>query len=168
MASSASDSAVDPVEQLLNLFLYAPIGLLSKGSEALPDLVKRGRTQSSNARVIGQFALSATNTKARQSLSDAEAHLQAFLRIVTESSRPSPTKTESTSTSSKPKKKASPKVPVTSGVDDLIENYDSLTAAQLLPLLAPLLAKQLDRVESYELSQRARKTVLNRLRQLRS
>ena len=167
MASSASDSAVDPVEQLLNLFLYAPIGLLSKGSEALPDLVKRGRTQSSNARVIGQFALSATNTRARQSLSDAEAHLQAFLRIVTESSRPSPTKTEST-TSSAPKKKASPKVPVTSGLDDLIGNYDSLTAAQILPLLAPLLAKQLDRVESYEQSQRARKTVLNRLRQLRS
>ena len=167
MASSASDSAVDPVEQLLNLFLYAPIGLLSKGSEALPDLVQRGRTQSSNARVIGQFALSATNTKARQSLSDAEAHLQAFLRIVTESSRPSPTKTESKAASSTPKKKTTPKASVSSGVDDLIENYDSLTA-QILPLVSPLVAKQLDRVESYEQSQRARKTVLNRLRQLRS
>jgi hypothetical protein len=168
VASSASDSAVDPVEQLLDLFLYAPIGLLSKGSEALPDLVQRGRTQASNARVIGQFALGATNTKARQSLSDAEAHLQAFLRIVTESARPSPRKTESTSASSAPEKKASPKVPVTSGVDDLIENYDSLTAAQILPLLAPLPAEQLDRIEIHEQSQRARKTVLSRLRQLRS
>ena len=168
MASSASDSAVDPVEQLLNLFLYAPIGLFSKGSEAFPELVERGRTQASNARVIGQFALGATNAKARKSLSDAEAHFQEFLRIVGESARPSSTRTESKAASSTPKKKTTPKASVSSGVDDLIENYDSLTAAQILPLLSPLVAKQLDRVESYEQSQRARKTVLNRLRQLRS
>ena len=167
MASSASDSAVDPVEQLLNLFLYAPIGLLSKGSEALPDLVQRGRTQASNARVIGQFALGATNTKARQSLSDAEAHLQAFLRIVTESARPSPRKSESADASRTASNNATSDASIT-GVDDLIENYDSLTAAQILPLLAPLPAEQLDRIEIHEQSQRARKTVLSRLRQLRS
>lgn len=167
MASSASDSAVDPVEQLLDLFLYAPIGLLSKGSEALPDLVQRGRTQASNARVIGQFALGASNTKARQSLSDAEAHLQAFLRIVTESARPSPTKSESADASSTASNNATSDASIT-GVDDLIENYDSLTAAQILPLLAPLPAEQLDRIEIHEQSQRARKTVLSRLRQLRS
>jgi HrpA-like RNA helicase len=167
VASSASDSAVDPVEQLLDLFLYAPIGLLSKGSEALPDLVQRGRTQASNARVIGQFALGATNTKARQSLSDAEAHLQAFLRIVTESARPSPTKSESADASRTASNNATSDTSIT-GVDDLIENYDSLTAAQILPLLAPLPAEQLDRIEIHEQSQRARKTVLSRLRQLRS
>lgn len=167
MASSASDSAVDPVEQLLDLFLYAPIGLLSKGSEALPDLVQRGRTQASNARVIGQLALGATNTKARQSLSDAEAHLQAFLRIVTESARPSPTKSESADASRTVSNNATSDASIT-GVDDLIENYDSLTAAQILPLLAPLPAEQLDRIEIHEQSQRARKTVLSRLRQLRS
>jgi HrpA-like RNA helicase len=167
VASSASDSAVDPVEQLLDLFLYAPIGLLSKGSEALPDLVQRGRTQASNARVIGQFALGASNTKARQSLSDAEAHLQAFLRIVTESARPSPTKSESADASSTASNNATSDASIT-GVDDLIENYDSLTAAQILPLLAPLPAEQLDRIEIHEQSQRARKTVLSRLRQLRS
>ncbi len=167
MASSTSDSAVDPVEQLLNLFLYAPIGLLSKGSEALPDLVQRGRTQASNARVIGQFALGATNTKARQSLSDAEAHLQAFLKIVTEPARPSPTKSESSNASSTESKNATAGVSV-AGVDDLIENYDSLTAAQILPLLAPLPTEQLDRIEIHEQSQRARKTILSRLRQLRN
>jgi len=167
VASSASDSAVDPVEQLLNLFLYAPIGLLSKGSEALPDLAQRGRTQASNARVIGQFALGATNTKARQSLSEAEAHLQAFLRIVTESARPSPTKSESADASRTAGNNATANASVT-GVDDLIANYDSLTAAQILPLLAPLPAEQLDRIEIHEQSQRARKTVLSRLRQLRS
>ena len=167
MASSASDSAVDPVEQLLNLFLYAPIGLFSKGSEAFPELVERGRTQASNARVIGQFALGATNAKARKSLSDAEAHFQEFLRIVGESARPSSTASESSSSSSSVEK-ATAEASGNHGVEDLIENYDNLTAAQILPLLAPLGAEQLDRIETYEQSQRARKTVLNRLRQLRS
>ena len=167
MASSASDSAVDPVEQLLNLFLYAPIGLLSKGSEALPELVERGRTQASNARVIGQFALGATNAKARKSLSDAEAHFQEFLRIVGESAHPSSKASESSSSSSSTKK-ATAEASVNHGVEDLIKDYDNLTAAQILPFLAPLGAEQLDRIETYEQSQRARKTVLNRLRQLRS
>lgn len=167
MASSASDSAVDPIEQLLNLFLYAPIGLLSKGSEALPELVERGRTQASNARVIGQFALGATNAKARKSLSDAEAHFQEFLRIVGESARPSSKASESSSSSSSTKK-ATAEASVNHGVEDLIKDYDNLTAAQILPFLAPLGAEQLDRIEAYEQSQRARKTVLNRLRQLRS
>ncbi|HBU01403.1 MAG TPA: hypothetical protein DEB20_02400 [Acidimicrobiaceae bacterium] len=167
MASSASDSAVDPVEQLLNLFLYAPIGLLSKGSEALPELVERGRTQASNARVIGQFALGATNAKARKSLSDAEAHFQEFLRIVGESARPSSKASESSSSNSSTKK-ATAEASVNHGVEDLIKDYDNLTAAQILPFLAPLGAEQLDRIETYEQSQRARKTVLNRLRQLRS
>ncbi|CAB4680377.1 unannotated protein [freshwater metagenome] len=167
MASSASDSAVDPVEQLLNLFLYAPIGLFSKGSEVLPELVERGRTQASNARVIGQFALGATNAKARKSLSDAEAHFQEFLRIVGESARPSSKASESSSSSSSTTK-ATAEASVNHGVDDLVENYDNLTAAQILPFLAPLGAEQLERVETYEQSQRARKTVLNRLRQLRS
>ena len=53
-------------------------------------------------------------------------------------------------------------------MDDLIEAYDSLTATQIFPLLAPLDPEQLDRIETYEQSQRARNTVLNRLRQLRS
>ena len=167
MASSASDSAVDPVEQLLNLFLYAPIGLFSKGSEALPELVERGRTQASNARVIGQFALGATNAKARKSLSDAEAHFQEFLRIVGESARPSSKGPESSSSSSSAKK-ATAEASVNHGVEDLINDYDNLTAAQILPFLAPLGAEQLERIETYEQSQRARKTVLNRLRQLRS
>jgi hypothetical protein len=111
--------------------------------------------------------LGATNTKARQSLSDAEAHLQAFLRIVTESARPSPRQSESADASRTASNNATSDASIT-GVDDLIENYDSLTAAQILPLLAPLPAEQLDRIEIHEQSQRARKTVLSRLRQLRS
>jgi hypothetical protein len=111
--------------------------------------------------------LGATNAKARKSLSDAEAHFQEFLRIVGESARPSSKASESSSSSSSAKK-ATAKDSVNHGVEDLIKDYDNLTAAQILPFLAPLSAEQLERIETYEQSQRARKTVLNRLRQLRS
>ena len=82
MADSASDSAVDPVEQLLDLILYAPIGLAAKGIDAVPELAQRGRVNAANARVIGQFALGATNAKARSAISDAEQHIAAFLAII--------------------------------------------------------------------------------------
>lgn len=162
MASSTSDSAVDPVEQLLDLFLYAPIGLVAKGVDGLPDLVERGRSQAANARVVGQFALGATNAKARKSLADAESHLAAFLKIVADSARP----TRSTTASSVPEEQSQPTA--TSSLDDIVEGYDDLTAAQVLPLLASLSDEQLERVESYEQSHRSRKTILNRIRQLRS
>jgi len=167
MSSSASDSAVDPIEHLLDLFLYAPIGLMAKGADAFPELVERGRTQASNARVIGQFALGASNTKARKSIADAEQHLQAFLKIVSEAARPSAQKSTDghAATSADAVTESSTKDP--ESIDDLVENYDGLTAAQVLPLLAGKSAEDLDRIESYERSQRSRKTVLNRIRQLR-
>ena len=164
MASSASTPSVDPVERLLDLMLYAPIGLVSKGADALPELVERGRARTANARVIGQFALGATNTKARQAVTDAEQHIAAFLKIVADSSAPkrsaangtpSPTSTPSAESSEDQE-----------GVDDLIPGYADMTAAQILPLLAELSSEQRERIEAFERGARARKTVLNRLRQL--
>ena len=167
MPASASDSAVDPVEQLLDLILYAPIGLVAKGIDSFPDLAKRGRTNATNARVIGQFALGATNAKARSAISDAEKHIAAFLAIVADSASPkrasSPETAEATSA---PPSEAERTIVDESSVDDIVSGYDTLTAAQILPFLTALDQSQRDRVESYERSHRARKTVLNRLRQL--
>lgn len=162
MPSSTSEPAVDPVEQLLDLFLYAPIGLVAKGIDGLPDLVERGRNQAANARVVGQFALGATNAKARKSLADAESHLAAFLKIVAESARP----TRSAPEASAPQEHST--TAVSPSLDGVIEGYDDLTAAQVLPLLPSLSDDQLALVETYEQSHRSRKTILNRIRQLRS
>ena len=167
MANSTSDSAVDPIEQLLDLFLYAPIGLVAKGADSLPDLVQRGRSQASNARVVGQFALGASNAKVRKSLADAEQHLHAFLKIVAESSRVS-TARSTASAAAGDTASAEPEAADDRLIDDLIPDYDSLTAAQVLPLLAGMTPAQLSRVETYELAKRSRKTVLNRIRQLRN
>ena len=165
MASSTSSASVDPVERLLDLILYAPIGLVSKGSDAFPELVERGRSRASNARVIGQFALGATNTKARQAVSDAEQHIAAFFKIVADSSSPKRSATNDQTDSSSSAAYAETESSQGS-IDDVISGYSDMTAAQILPLLAGLSPAERDRVESFERGARARKTVLNRLRQL--
>ncbi|MEX1218477.1 MAG: hypothetical protein WEA11_08175 [Acidimicrobiales bacterium] len=182
MGTSKVESSGDPVGQLLDLFLYAPIGLIARSADALPEIIALGRTRSSNARVVGQFALGATNAKAREAVADAEAHLSAFFRIVADSASPSknarPTSAAnqkgSTEASPAPKKpspsKPSPKKPKKSvaTVQNAISGYDDMTAAEILPRLGLLSAKQLAVVETYEQSQRARKTILNRIRQLKA
>lgn len=167
MAKSTSDSAVDPVEHLLDLFLYAPIGLVSKGADALPELAKRGRTQATNARVVGQFALGATNAKARSSLADAEQHFHAFLKIVADAASPARPNTSATTTDASDHEHVSSESAAAVSIDSVISEYDSLTAAQVLPLLADLTPEQSELLDTYERSHRARKTILNRLRQLR-
>lgn len=47
----------NPLETLVDLFVYAPIGLLYEHEDVLPQLVKRGRSQVQLARVVGQMAL---------------------------------------------------------------------------------------------------------------
>lgn len=159
MPTADEHAPADTIDQLLNLLLYAPIGLMAKGAESFPDLVDRGRAQAANARVIGQFALGATNAKARTSLEDAERHIAAFFRIVAEAASP-------TRSTSGPTESPAPVVTDRPTVDDVIGGYDGLTAAQILPLLVDLDADQLAVVETHERTTRARKTVLNRLRQL--
>jgi len=163
MASTTDDAAVDPFQHLLDVLLYAPIGLVAKGSESFPDLVERGRSRAANARVIGQFALNSTNAKARRSLTDAEQHISAFLRIVADAASPSKGSSASTPSDAGPV----PSEPSNdSTIEGVIAGYDDLTAAQILPLLSGLDPEQLAVVESHERSTRARKTVLSRLRQL--
>lgn len=162
MATSTSNDAVDPVDQFLDLVLYAPLGLVAKSIDALPELAQRGRANATNARVLGQFALGATNARARSAIADAEQHIAAFLAIVAESASP---KRSSTSPAENSTAQATVYDEATS-INDVIAEYDTLTAAEIVPLLAPLSDAQRERVQHYELAHRARKTVLNRLRQL--
>ncbi len=46
----------NPLEQLLELLVYAPIGLLYEYPEVVPKLIKRGKSQVKLARVLGQMA----------------------------------------------------------------------------------------------------------------
>lgn len=49
-----------------------------------------------------------------------------------------------------------------------IDDYDELTAPELLPFLSPLTEDELHAVLRYEQAHRSRATVINRIRQLQS
>lgn len=46
----------NPLEQLIELFVYAPIGMLYEYPDVLPRLIKRGRSQVQLAKFFGQMA----------------------------------------------------------------------------------------------------------------
>ena len=60
------------IEQAVDTFVYAPIGLLFEGASLLPQLVEKGRSQVTMARMIGQFAVQ----QGRQEATKAAAKLQ--------------------------------------------------------------------------------------------
>ena len=53
MTEQAEDN---PLEQLIELFVYAPIGMLYEYPEVLPQLIRKGRSQVQLAKFFGQMA----------------------------------------------------------------------------------------------------------------
>src|SRR3546814_3472955 len=80
-----------PVDQAMDVLVYAPIGLLFEGATILPQLVDKGRSQVTMARMVGKFAVQQGRTEAMKTaskLSDqaarSEEHtseLQSLMRI---------------------------------------------------------------------------------------
>lgn len=162
----------DPMERLLDVFVYAPIGLLATGGANLDEFARKGRERAAVARTLGEFALQGVDAKLGRSLADLEGMAREFLRVVIANTTPSSTREPSTDDSASstevPAADASTApTPVDGPVDDLIPGYDDLTARDLLPLLAGLGAADLDRIEAHEIAHRNRSTVLARLRRER-
>ena len=73
----------NPVDQLVDLFVYAPIGLLYEYDEVMERLVKRGKSQVALARVVGRLALSGRRA-AIDVTEVAETASSALAKAVTE------------------------------------------------------------------------------------
>src|SRR3546814_17547201 len=66
----------------MDVLVYAPIGLLFEGATILPQLVDKGRSQVTMARMVGKFAVQQGRTEAMKTaskLSDQAAGLLHFL-----------------------------------------------------------------------------------------
>ena len=142
-----------PVGAMLDVFVFAPIGFVLDARELVPKLAERGRNQVALLKVVGQFAVN----KGR---ADADRILK-------------PKPPASTAPPSAP---AAPRTPAartrtpnaTSNAAQAlpINNYDTLSASQIVPRLAGLNANELARVRAYENSHRRRRTILGRIAQL--
>lgn len=162
---AAEDDREQSVERLLDLFLYAPIGLVATGSENLDEYIRKGRERAMVARTMGEFALRGMDDRLAGSLAGMEGMVREFLRIVVASSNPA-----------RPGAAAAGGMTVAdsadgderAGVDDLIDGYDTMTARDILLRLDGLDESALARIEIHETAGRNRSTVLARVRRLRS
>jgi hypothetical protein len=164
---AAGDDRTDPVEALLDLLLYAPLGLITQLDELLPGLIERGRSQAVLARTIGEFAVRAGTTKAQGRAEDTQKMLEEAARslfgiIAGLTDRVSPQDSPESSTGNS-SRQSTDSTKVSSFP---IADYDTLKATEIIPMLDDLEAHQRDEVEERERSGRSRKTILNRLNQL--
>jgi hypothetical protein len=161
-----------PHEQLLDLFVYAPLGFLLNLEEVVPELVEKGRQQVSMARMFGQFAVQTGGAEARKRVSQVQERVQEQAIAVVgqvqgSARRPSGAPTPAAA----PEPAAAPAAPATTGpvprASDLaIPDYDSLSASQVVPRLEGLSAAERAAVGRYESAHRGRKTILAKLDQL--
>jgi len=164
----------NPVDQLVELFVYAPIGLLYEYDEVMERLVKRGKSQVQLARVVGQLAVS--GRRAAGDANDlADVASTALTRIVADLGSlfgvpPSETgspETGSSRAAEEPPPAPPAALPEPEGPQSLpIANYDDLKAKEVIPLLDSLSADQRAVIRSHEADGRARKTVLAKLDRL--
>lgn len=179
-----------PLDQAVELFVYAPIGLAATARELVPTLIERGRReldpQVGMARTIGHFAVARGRSEAEKVLGPAIerawAQAEATLRqlgVLPEETPMSPAAAAQAPAPPPPAEPvmADPAPPTAPGatangqpqptaVDLSIPDYDSLSASQVLPRLSSLSVSELAAVRTYEEAHRGRKTILHKIAQL--
>lgn len=86
----------EAVDQALSTFVYAPIGLLFDGPARFPKLVRNGRNQVTNARMMGQFAVQMGRTEVEKRASGLDGPVVDLLRGLGVIDGPPPGPTPST------------------------------------------------------------------------
>ena len=169
-----ADEEKNPLERLFEAALFAPLGIAAMVREELPKLIERGHQEATMAKAMGQFAVN----MGREEL---EKRLKKIAERPAQSApRPQPTTAPPSAPSPKPTPTPAPAPPApvaeTNGsavtVHDAqslaIPGYDSLSASQVVERLAGLNDEELEAIGSYESAGRGRRTILNRVAQLRS
>jgi hypothetical protein len=169
----------DPTEQLLDVLVYAPLGLLLEARDLLPKLAEKGRQrmggQVTVARMVGELAVRQGQRRAEKVLERLRQQNSAGA-----GSRPSPAGAPGNGHRPAPAAPATPPSAAAGGRAGAatsakpassslaIPGYDTLSASQVVPRLEGLSVDELEAVRAYEEATRARKTVLTRIDQLRN
>lgn len=172
-----------PVDQAIELFVFAPVGLAITARDALPGLIERGRQQvngqATMARMIGEFAVKEGQNRAARAFDDARQHATSvFEQYVGDGGRAlhatDGRRNGASPSASKPVRPAPARSqaasPQSSGTaaELAITDYDSLAASQVVPRLSGLTPAELEQVRLYEAAHRGRKTILSRVAQIQA
>ena len=157
-----------PLDQALDLLVYAPLGLAVTARTQLPDMVAKGRAQIEGqvtvARFIGQFAVKQGKTEIEKRLN---AMSPAPVPVPAPDSVPEPAPVaEPDPVVAETLPSPAPARPAPPAADLAIPGYDALSASQVVQRLAGLASAELEQVRAYEVATRGRKTVLTKITQL--
>ena len=187
----------NPIEQALDVLVYAPLGFVFSAGELFPSLVEKGRSQLSMAKMVGQFAVQQGQTEAGKVFDKASKQALATLEQLSAFNRsgngngngasangasangaaakvtpaPAPAPAAPIEVAVVEERVAEQPAVATSGPEAAelaIPDYDSLSASQVLPRLTGLAIDELEAVRAYEAAHRGRKTILNRVAQLQT
>ena len=177
-----ADEPTTVSQRLLDVFVFAPAGLMVTAIEEFPRLVERGRERVTgrvtSARTVGSFAV----TTGRQQLSKRAEELRKnrsggadgpTAEPEDAASAPPPDE-PAVGAASTPSRSASPVTPTPGGgsvpdptsVPLAIPGFDTLSASQVVQRLDGLTADELAAVRLHESGHRGRRTILNRVEQL--
>jgi len=179
----------NPIDQALDVFVYAPLGFLFSARETIPQLAEKGRQYVAAARVMGEFAFGQGKEQAERAVRQAGDQAGQTLSIVggltgkrPPSSRPTPAPERSATPPPPPPAPEGAAARAEASADTggngrvpgprveslAIPGYDTLSASQVVQRLNGLSAEELEAVRAYEESGRKRKTILARVQQLQS
>jgi hypothetical protein len=171
-----------PLQRVVDLLVFAPVGVALTVVEDLPGLIGKGRqrfeTDMQNARVIGQFVVTHGQRQVvdrvgkllhRESSDDAASAAASASASAdgdaTGAGAPAPAAATPPPTSPKPPK---PHADPADGVivEGALAGYDTLSASQVVRRLESLGPEELRAIHGYEASHRNRRTILNRAHQI--
>ena len=187
------DDHKSPLDQALDLLVYAPMGLALTAKDELPHLVEKGRTRIGNqlmvAKMIGQFAVAQGQKEAGKLVEQAgtvASRLGGFPGTpgpVTATAGPTSGAAGAAASAASATPAASANVPSVNGTSTngsarahqaggadrlAIPGYDTLSASQVVQRLGGLSAAELEAVRSYEQRTRSRRTILSKVSQLQA
>ena len=202
MSEQDQDEATEPektpleqaIEQAVDVFVYAPIGLLFEGASVLPQLVEKGKSQVTMARMVGQFAVKQGRGEGEKLAANVAGGVLGLLARFGQSPTAHPPAVPETPVTAAPAPvttTVTPPEPASASVagqDDgrsgasadreagaaidadslAIPDYDGLSASHVVNRLAGLAATELELVRLYELANRGRKTILSKVAQLQT
>nr|MBA2607900.1 hypothetical protein [Actinomycetota bacterium] len=154
-----------------------PLGIAAMIREELPKLVTRGQQEANMAKMMGQFAVGMGRQELEKRLKQyTERPTPKTAQGPVATPKPAaPTPTPAAARAPAPAAPSTVATPSDNGtpvtVHDAqslaIPGYDSLSASQVVQRLAGLNPAELAAIGSYEAAGRGRRTILNRVAQLR-
>lgn len=157
MAAKRDDST--PADQLVDLLVYAPVGIALEAVDNLPKFIERGRSQVTLGRFVARAAAK-KGTSTIESLGERVVHEagQVIVDLFGIDLNPDPVVPEPEETP-----RSEPAADTTLPID----NYDSQAAAQIVKLLAQLTPEEREAIAAHEENGRNRVTILRKIEQLR-